>query len=51
VSRGFEALAELELPTGAFVEDEDGPLIWLSVDAPNTESVAHLRARHPETGL
>lgn len=51
MTRGFAALAELELPPGEFIEDEDGPLIWLSHGAPDTETVERLRARHPETGL
>ena len=40
VRRGFEAVAGLELPAGEFVEDEDGPLIWLSADAPLAEPSA-----------
>jgi len=49
--RGFEAIAELELPEGEFVEDEDGPLIWLSHDTPDAETVERMLGRHAETGL
>ena len=51
MKRGFGAVAELSLPAGKFVEDGDGPLIWLSDGEPEADLVAGLRARHAETGL
>ncbi|MEY9861731.1 hypothetical protein ABH935_007374 [Catenulispora sp. GAS73] len=41
----------LRLPAGRVIPDDEGPVLWLSDDEPDGQTVARLRANHVSSGL